>query len=69
MTQVAEPLKKLARNDILWCWESKHQEAFEAIKEELTKTLVLTYFNPKADHIIQVDRCMKGLGCNSTTNG
>ena len=45
--QVAEPLKELLRNGILWCWESKHQEAFEAIKQELTKTPVLAYFNPK----------------------
>ena len=26
LTQVAEPLKELLRNDMLWCWESKHQE-------------------------------------------
>ena len=31
-------------------------------KEELTKTLVLTYLDPKADHIIQVDGSMKDLG-------
>ena len=28
LKQVAEPLKQLIRNDILCCWESKHQEAF-----------------------------------------
>ena len=60
--QVAEPLKELLRNDMLWCWESKHQEAFKAIKEELTKTPVLPFFNLKADHIIQMDGNMKGLG-------
>ena len=41
--QVAEPLKELLRNDMLWCWESKHKEAFEAIKEELTKAAVLAF--------------------------
>ena len=62
LTQVTEPLTELLRKDILWCWESKHQEAFKTIKEELTKTPVLAYFNPKADHIIQVDGSMKGSG-------
>ena len=58
---MTEPLKDLQRN-MLWYWESEHQVAFEAIKEELTKTLVLAYFDPKADHIIQVDGSMKGMG-------
>ena len=42
--------------------ESKHKEVFEATKEELTKTPVLAYSDPKADHGIQVDGCLKGLG-------
>ena len=60
--QVVELLKELLRSDTLWCWESKHQEAYEVIKEELTNTLVLAYFNPKVDHVIQVDGSIKGLG-------
>ena len=43
------------------CWESKYQEAFEAIKEELTKTLVRVYVDWKADNIILVDRFINGL--------
>ena len=53
--------KKLLKNYTLWCWESTYQGACEAIKEELTKTPVLAYFDPKADHVIQVDGSMKGL--------
>ena len=37
LTQVAEPLKELLRNYILWFWKSKHQEAFDTFKEELMK--------------------------------
>ena len=54
-------MKELLRNDTLWYW-FKHQEASEAIKEELTKTPVLAYFDWKAYHIILVDRSVKGLG-------
>ena len=62
LTQVAEPLEKLLRNDTLWCWQSKYQQAFKTIKEELTKTLVLAYFDLKADPVIHMDGSMIGLG-------
>ena len=45
-----------------WSWDSIHQEAFDASKEELTRTPVLAYFSPKAEHVIQTDDSMKGLG-------
>ena len=62
LTQVAEPSEELPRNDTLWCWQSKHQEAFKAIKEELIKTPVLAYFNPNAEQVIKVDGSMNGFG-------
>ena len=45
-----------------WTWDSTHQDAFNAIKNELTKTPVLAYFNPKSEHVIRTDASMKGLG-------
>ena len=33
LTKVAEPLKELLRDNTLWCWESKQQKAFGAIKK------------------------------------
>ena len=41
---------------------TKHQKSFKAIKDELTKTPMLAYFDPKAKHIRQVDGAVKGLG-------
>ena len=61
LAQFSEPLNELLRNNTLWYWEAKHQKAFEVIKDELTKTSVVAYFDPKADHIIQVDGSMKDL--------
>ena len=69
LTKLAEPLKELLQNDTLWHWEPRHQRAFDAVKEELTKTPVLAYFNPKADHVIQTDGPMKGLGSELLQNG
>lgn len=39
-----------------------HQDAFDAIKEELTKTPVVAYFNLKSEHVIQTDASLKVLG-------
>lgn len=36
-----------------WTWDSIHQDAFDAIKEELGKTPLLMYFNPKSEYVIQ----------------
>ena len=50
LTQVAEPLKELLRNDMLWYWECKHLEAFEVIKEELTKTFGIFQLEGRSCH-------------------
>lgn len=59
---VDESLKTLFREDAQWSWDSINQEAYDAIKEELTRIPVLTYFNQNAEHVIQTDASMKGLG-------
>jgi len=41
LTKLSEPLKPLLREDVEWTWDSTHQDALDAIKEELTKTPVL----------------------------
>ena len=62
LMKLSEPFKPLLRENVEWSWDSTHQDAFDAIKEELTKTTVLAYFNPKSEHIIQTDASLKGLG-------
>ena len=59
LTRLFQSLKPLLRENMEWSWDSIHQEAFDAIKEELTRTPVVTYFNPKAEHFIQTDASMK----------
>ena len=40
-----EPLRRLTRNDVQWKWTQQEQETFD-IKEALTSTQVMAYFNP-----------------------
>ena len=60
--KLLEPFKPLLKGSVAWSWDFLQQEAFQAIKEELTKTPILAYFNPRSEHIIQADALVKGLG-------
>ena len=62
LTRHFQELKPLLWEDMEWSWDSSHKEAFDAIREELTRTPVLMFFNPKVEHVIQTDASMKGLG-------
>ena len=52
LTRLSEPLQPLIRESAEWSWNSSQQKAFDSIKDELTKTSVLAYFNPKAEHVV-----------------
>ena len=62
LTELAEPLRRLQKQDTIWAWESEQQQAFEKIKTALTTLPVLTYFDKDKDHIIQTDASKTGLG-------
>ncbi|PFX13192.1 Retrovirus-related Pol polyprotein [Stylophora pistillata] len=62
LTRLFESLRSLPREETEWTWDSSHQDAFDAIKEELSRTPVLAYLDRKAEHIIQTDASIKGLG-------
>ena len=48
LTKLSDPL----RENVEWTWDSIYQYAFNAIKEEHTKS----------EHVIQTDALLKGLG-------
>ena len=45
LTRLFEPLKPLLREEMEWTLDSSHQDALDAIKEELSRTPVLAYFD------------------------
>jgi hypothetical protein len=62
LTDASAPLRQLCKEGIVYQWEKRHQDAFENIKDELTRTPVLAYFDAKKNHVIQTDASEKGLG-------
>ena len=43
-----------------WTWDSSHQDAFDAIKKELSRAPLLAYFHRKAEHDI-TDECYPNI--------
>ena len=52
----------LTRKDTPWNWSDECQEAFQRIKDSVSATPVLAYYDPHKELIVQVDSSLTGLG-------
>ena len=43
-------------------WGPEHQEAFQLMKKEIVAALILAYYNPRKQTVLQTDESIKGLG-------
>ena len=62
LSRIAHPLRELIKQHTIFRWETHHDDAFNAVKEELSRTPTLQFFDPSKNHIIQTDASLKGLG-------
>ena len=62
LAELTAPLRELCKKGVIFSWESSQQEAFEAIKAEITSVPVLAFFDKDKTSIIQSDASKKGLG-------
>ena len=62
LSQFSHPLRELVKQHTIFQWESHHDDAFKAVKDELSRTPTLQFFDPSKNHIIQTDASLKGLG-------
>ena len=62
LSELSEPLRRLCKSGVEWVWESKQQNAFEAIKRVIMTLPVLAYFDKTKKHTIQCDASKKRLG-------
>ena len=46
---------ELTKKNQKWKWEDKHQQAFDELKEELLRALLLGYFDPTKRLIIKTN--------------
>lgn len=62
LANVAEPLRKLTCKDQPWIWTQEQENAFRDLKQLVTTTPVLRYFDATKDVVIQCDSSSVGLG-------
>ncbi|CEP13582.1 hypothetical protein [Parasitella parasitica] len=63
VASVAVPLTKLLKKGVKFVWEEEQQEAFDQIKDMLTKAPVLAYPDRKQVQILTTDASSRGIGC------
>ena len=56
------PLYSLLRRDTRWQWTDRQQKAFQAAKEQLSSTKLLTHYNPDGGLLLSCDASPYGIG-------
>ena len=69
ISEVSEPLRKLTERNALFVWESQQEEAFQTIKNMISSTPVLKYYDVANETTIQCDASESGLVATLLQNG
>lgn len=69
LADVLEPIRKLTHKDVDWNWSEEQAHAFQAIKEMVTNTPVLKYYDQDKPLTVQCDASQKGLGAALLQDG
>ena len=68
LTDTLEPIRSLL-GSVSFDWNEHCDIAFMRVKEQLTKSPILAYFNPDKDLILQVDSSQNGVGAALLQSG
>ncbi|KAG3116416.1 hypothetical protein PI125_g4664 [Phytophthora idaei] len=61
--ETARPLSNLLKKDAPWCWEVGHDEAFQAVKENLLRAPILALPDPDRPFSVVCDVSDFAIGC------
>ena len=62
IAELSEPVRQLTCKGIPFVWGPEHDEAFSALKQEITTAPTLRYYDQSKPLPIQTNACTKGLG-------
>ena len=69
LSDMTKPLRELTQQDVEWCWEDAQITALGQLKEAVTRTPVLRYYNLNDEVTLQCDASKSGLGATLLQNG
>ena len=62
LAEIAKPFTELTKKNRRFDWTPEHTEAFNRLKDELSKNTVLAHFNPQLDTELRCDASDVGVG-------
>ncbi|GBN70358.1 Retrovirus-related Pol polyprotein from transposon 17.6 [Araneus ventricosus] len=62
LSTLIAPLTELIKNNTVWLWDPSYGKILDRVKEQLTKSPVLAFFDPRIESEIVVDASPFGLG-------
>ncbi|GBL98005.1 hypothetical protein AVEN_126896-2 [Araneus ventricosus] len=62
LSTLIAPLREFIKNNTVWLWDPSYEKILDRVKEQITKSPVLAFFDPSVQSKIVVDACTFGLG-------
>jgi hypothetical protein len=62
LSDIVSPIRDLLKKDVESIWDCAQDEAFEKVKQAITQSPVLAYYDPKKPVKLQVDSSGLGIG-------
>ena len=69
LSDITKPLRELTQQDVEWTWDEQQQRALKVLKDAVTRTPILRYFNVNDDVTLQCDTSQSELGAALLQNG
>lgn len=63
MAELTAPLRTLLKKEVCWQWNHEQEQAFKAVKKQLTKAPILAHYSTDKPVKITADSSSVGLGC------
>ena len=60
---------QLTRKDVEFNWSKECDDAFKRLKQKMSNSPVLGYYNPEEEFVLQVDSSEKRTRCSATAGG
>ena len=64
-----EPIRRLTQPDVPWKWTKEQDEAMTQVKKLTTESLVIAYYDPQSELVVECDASERGMGAALLQNG